>query len=125
MPRDYADTDPQHAELARAGKTTFQVPVGPQTLFSKKEGMRVSDIVDGAGLTMAVVEVVPERAVEWTKPADWEVDWQNPLEGVRRTDRPSFAAGFCDAHGAMIINDIDPANFRTLLTPAAKDVINR
>jgi hypothetical protein len=118
MPELYADPDPKLASLKREGKTTFQVPVGPETIFYKNEGTQLRDITDGTSRTMLVVEVVPERAVEWTKPADWEVDMQNPLVGVKRTDRDRFVTGWADGHAEAIQNDIDPQDFRGLLTRA-------
>jgi hypothetical protein len=101
------------------------VPVGPQTIFFKNEGTRLSEITDGTSATIAVVEVAPERAVEWTKPADWEVNMQNPLDGVQRTDREGFAAARCDGSVAFYRNDTDAATWRALLTRAAKDVAPR
>lgn len=123
MPKVFADPDPKLAELARAGKTTFQVPVGPETIFYKKEGTTVREITDGLSHTLALIEVVPERAVEWTKPADWQVDLQNPLDGVRRPDRDVFTTGWGDGHAEAMRNDIDPALFRACLTRGGGEVL--
>jgi hypothetical protein len=123
MPEMYRDPNPRIAALAGEGKTTFQVPVGPETIFNKNEGARFSEVIDGPARTIMLVEVVPERAVEWTKPADWEVDMQNPLDGVKRTDRDRITAGFGDGHVEAMRQSIDPKAFRTLLTRAGKDSV--
>jgi hypothetical protein len=125
IPAVYISTGPQAAELARAGKTMFQVPVGAETLFDRNEGTKMSEILDGTSNTIWVVEVVPERAVEWTKPADWEVDLQNPLVGVQKPDSTTFMAGFVDGHTEMIPMNIDPKKLRGLLTRAGKEPIER
>jgi len=70
------------------------------------------------------VEVVPERAVVWTKPDDWLVDLNDPWQGVRRKDRKWFTASFCDG-GARIVDDKTPAKtLRLLLTPADGEVVD-
>jgi hypothetical protein len=124
MPSIYADPDSNLKELRDAGKTTYQVPVAPETVFHGKEGIAYRDIADGTSKTVLIVEVEPLRAVEWTKPRDWEVDMQNPLEGVAREDRKVFTAGFADGHVQAIPVDADPAKLRGLLTRSGQEVFD-
>ncbi|MEX2317736.1 MAG: DUF1559 domain-containing protein [Pirellulales bacterium] len=124
MPDSYADPDPKLAALVREGKTIYQMPVGPETIFYKNDGTKITEITDGTSNTITIVEVAPERAVEWTKPADWEVDLQNPLDGVRSDQRKGFAATFVDGHGQFIQPDIAPARFRAMLTRAGGEEIH-
>jgi hypothetical protein len=124
MPSVFADPDPKLKELTRAGKTTYQVPVAPETVFYSSEGTSYREITDGTSKTVLIVEVEPSRAVEWTKPQDWEVDMQNPLEGVARDDRKVFTAGFADGHVQAMAVDADPAKLRGLLTRSGQEVFD-
>ena len=99
MPEIYQDPEPKIRGAAGDGKTTIVVPIGAGTVFDTKEGVMFREITDGTSNTLLIVEVVPERAVEWTKPADWEVDMDHPLTGIERTDRRQFTAAYCDGHG--------------------------
>jgi hypothetical protein len=124
MPAVYADPDSKLNELSRAGKTTYQVPVAAETIFHSQEGTQIRDITDGTSKTILIMEVDPSRAVEWTKPQDYEVDVQNPLKGVARVDRTVFTAGFADAHVEAIRVDAEPAKLRGLLTRDGKEVFD-
>jgi prepilin-type processing-associated H-X9-DG protein len=124
MPALYADPDPKLASLAGEGETTYQVPVGPETIFHDKVGTTFRDITDGTSKTILIVEVEPLRAVVWTKPEDWDVDLQNPRRGVARSDRSNFAAAFADGHVEIISPDkIDDATLRAMLTRSGREVI--
>jgi hypothetical protein len=125
MPAVYADPDPKLRESTNLGKTTYQVPVSPGTVFGNNEGVTYRDITDGTSKTALIVEVEPSRAVEWTKPQDWEVDMQNPLEGVAREDRNVFTAGFADAHVEEIPVEVDPQTLRAILTRGGREVLDR
>ncbi len=112
MPAVFTTSDPKLAAANLEGKTVYQVPVGPDTIFFKDEGTKLSEITDGTSATIALVEVVPDRAVEWTKPADWEVNLQDPLNGVRRADRDGFIAARCD--GSVAYYKINAGEWRAL-----------
>lgn len=119
MPDVYMDLGAKAAQTNHEGKTTVQVPVGPQTIFDKKEGTRFSEIKDGTSRTILLVEVEPSKAVVWTKPDDWEVDLKQPRKGLERADRGSFAAAFADGHCETIdLSKIDDTKLRSFLTRA-------
>lgn len=123
MPGLFADPDPTvRAAIGDKGRTTYVVPVGEGLLFGSKKGKTFKDMIDGTSNTILAVEVVPERAVVWTKPADWEVDLANVLAGVKRSDRDGFVAAWCDGHASYISNDNDPAILKKLLTPAGREL---
>ncbi len=65
-----------------AGKTTYLAVTGPGTVFEGDTGMKLSRIADGTSVTAGVVEVGPEHAVPWTKPADWQFDADYPVNGL-------------------------------------------
>ena len=120
MPAVYAD--PGEPGLAAAGRTTFVVPAGPGTLFDGRDGTKMRAISDGTSNTILSVEVIPERAAPWTQPSDWEVDFADPLRGVKRSEGENhggvFTAAFCDGHVTVISSGIDVAALKALLTPA-------
>lgn len=124
MPEFYQDPDAKvRAAIGDQGRTTIVAPIGEGTVFgSGPEGMKHGDIKDGSSNTIAIVEVVPERAVVWTKPDDWQVDMAKPLNGVQRDDREGFVTGWYDGHAAFIPNSVDPAVFRGKLTYAGGEV---
>jgi hypothetical protein len=124
MPGLFADPDPKLAHLASEGKTTFVVPVAPETIFFNDEGATVQDVTDGTAKTIMAVEVDPLRAVVWTKPEDWEVDVQNPLSGVQRDDRKDFAALFADGHLEIIPVNVEFQKLRGLLTRAGGELFD-
>lgn len=124
MPGTYMDLGPKAHQLNHEGKTTFQVPVGPQTVFYKNEGSKFSEITDGTSQTIWVVEVAPAHAVAWTKPEDWNFDLKQPRKGLERTDRSSFTAAFADGHVEIIdLSKIDDNKLRALITRAGREVI--
>ncbi len=119
MPEFYADPDPAvRAAIGDRGRTTFLTPRAEGTMFGGREGIKFSEMKDGSSNTIMAVEVVPERAVVWTKPDDWEVDLANPLDGVKRSDRDGFIAAWGDGHASFIPNDADADEFRGNLTYA-------
>jgi hypothetical protein len=124
MPAIYADPDRFVRAALEKGHTTYVVPVGEGLVFGRREGTTISEVKDGTSNTVLVVEVVPERAVPWTQPADWEVDLSNPLDGVKRSDRDFFTATFCDGSAHTLQNAIEPAKLRAILTRAGKEVVN-
>ncbi|MBL9165051.1 MAG: DUF1559 domain-containing protein [Planctomycetaceae bacterium] len=117
MPEFYADPDSAvRAAIGDRGRTTFLAPRAEGTVLGGREGIKFGDLKDGSSQTIMVVEVVPQRAVVWTKPDDWEVDLANPLDGVKRSDRDGFVAAWCDGHSSVISNDTDAEEFRGNLT---------
>ena len=125
MPEIFADPDPAFKKSAVAGKTTFQVPVGSETVFYRNDGTTIREIIDGTSRTVMIVEVDPSRAVEWTRPQDWEVDMQHPRVGVERSDRDSFVAAWCDGSVQTIPVDVDDTTLRAHLTRAGREVVDR
>jgi len=125
MPEVYADPDPAIRNSIDKGHTTFVVPVGKGLIFEGREAPKWRDIKDGTSQTILALEVVPERAVPWTKPADWEVDLKNPLEGVTRGDRDFFVAAYADGSVRILHkSSVDAQTLRAVLTRAGGEAIN-
>ena len=125
MPTVYSDPDRTLRQTNSLGRTTFVVPVHAETVFHGTQGSRFKDITDGTSNTVMLVEVIPERAVTWTQPEDWEVDLNKPLRGVKRSDRETFAAAFADGSVRVLSNDVSKKAFKGLLTLAGEEVVER
>jgi hypothetical protein len=125
MPDVYADPNSAvRAALKGAGYTTYVAPKGEGLMFGGKEGTTSRDAKDGTSNTILALEVVPERAVPWTKPDDWQVDLSDPLAGVKRSDRNGFIGAYADGHVTFHENNIDAATFKALLTPAGGETVD-
>jgi hypothetical protein len=124
MPDIFADPDGSLRQLTGEGKTTFQVPTGPETVFYKNEGTAVREIADGTSKTILLVEVDPQRAVEWTKPDDWQVDLSHPTQGLGQKDRKRFVAAWCDGSVRTIPADVDEAKLRACLTRKGGETVD-
>lgn len=125
MPEVYADPDPAVRRALRGPSfTTYVVPTGEGLIFGGREGTKIRDVKDGLSNTILAVEVVPERAVIWTKPDDWQVDMNDPLAGVKRTDRNGFTAAYCDGHVMYFPTNVEATDFKSVLTPAGGDAVD-
>jgi hypothetical protein len=106
--------------------TFFQVFVGKGTVFEGREGVRRSQITDGASNTILVIEA--GEAVPWTKPADISFDPDKPLPALGgmfkerfRFSTLSFAgskdilAVFADGSVHQIKKTIDEKNLKRLI----------
>jgi hypothetical protein len=82
-------------DLNMDGKTTFVVPVAPETIFHGTVGTPIREIMDGTSNTIMVLQADPDRAVIWTKPDDLAIEWQNVKAGLTGDGR-SFPAVFGD-----------------------------
>ena len=138
MPALYADPERPNQD----GKTTYVLPFNPETAFPPAEranialkefagrelylaeGLSYYKLPDGTSKTIMIVEVAPDRAVPWTKPADWEVDLASPLEGLKQEGRDGFVSAFCDGSAHYIAFAVSPEILRKLLTRAGGEVIN-
>jgi hypothetical protein len=119
MPAIFSDPDPAIQSAAGAGKTTFQVPVGKETAFYNNDGTTLREITDGTANTILIVDVAPTSAVEWTKPADWNVDPAHPREGLGSPPRDFVTAGYADGHiQAFSRQRLDDKPLRASLTRA-------
>jgi hypothetical protein len=80
----------------KTGYTTFQAPVGEDTVFGNTTPTKMSNVADGMSHTIVLVEVVPERAVPWTAPADYEFDPDNPAAGIQMGDEGRWLVAVAD-----------------------------
>jgi hypothetical protein len=119
MPKVYAHP------LVANGMTNFLAVTGPGTVFELADVQYdFRDFDDGASNTAMFVEADPDRAVEWTKPKDWVVDFANPKAGLGGILPNGFNVAFGDGSVFEIDSSIDDANFAKMLTRAGNDVVD-
>lgn len=120
MPQAYAS--PSVGDLG--GKTVYLGIAGEGMMFGKDK-IGFGQIFDGSSNTVLMVEANPSHAVEWTRPVDYQVDTNNPLDGLGGVQPGGFIATFADGSAHFIRPDIDPRTWLNLLTIGDGNVINR
>ncbi len=102
------------AENSEDGRTRYLVPTGKGTMFEGQEGIKLTDVPDGTSNTLLIVEVGPDKAVEWTKPDDLAVDMDKPAAGLGEIPDEGFLAAFADGSVQLIKKSVDPETLRRL-----------
>ena len=105
-----------------AGKTRLVALAGEGTVFPAQEELTFANIRDGTSNTLMFVQVTPEHAVEWTRPADLEFDPQQPFAKIQSISG-SFLAAFCDGSCRMLPTSMGEETMRALATRAGGEVI--
>lgn len=103
------------SEGVKPGYTTYLTFQGPGTMLDGKKRSFAS-ITDGTSNTVAVIEVSPEKAVPWAKPAD--IDFTAPDLKSALGPAPTkegYPAGFFDGHVAFIPEDTDMDTFKRMV----------
>jgi hypothetical protein len=115
---------------AAAGKTVYLAPVGDNTVMPPQKaadlaqdeqnkppvGLRIATITDGTSNTLMVVEANDPIAQSWTKPADYKVDPNKPIENLVGIRRGGFHGLFCDGSVQFISESIDLSVLTALFT---------
>jgi hypothetical protein len=121
MPKTYV---PPAQSQKLTGKTTYQVPVGPEMMFTgEPKGSRIVDVTDGTSHTIMIVETNDDNAVEWTKPADLKVDMKDPLKGLVGHYPTGFQVAMGDGSVRFISQLIKPAMLWAAFTARGGEVI--
>lgn len=69
----------------RPGMTSFQAVIHPQGAFSGSKATRQSDITDGAGNTLLIMQAGRDHVVHWMEPSDVDLNYfqnMNPKANV-------------------------------------------
>jgi hypothetical protein len=101
----------------KSTKTPFVLPVGKHTAYPGGRELTISEIHDGVSKTVALLSVAPEHEVVWTKPDDWEVDWDDPSKGLDYLGDSTIAA-FLDAHTKALPKTASQELWRRILGAA-------
>jgi hypothetical protein len=121
MPVFYNSTkDPA---LALAGKTTYVVPTGKDTVFPDTKGMKISDITDGTSNTIIILDVSDQNATIWTRPDDFKIDPKDPLKGLALRFGPSFLCAFADGSVHSITKEVKKETLKALITPRGNEPV--
>lgn len=111
------------SKLKEPGRSNYVVAVGPGSVFSGREGIKMSDIRDGTSATILTVEVADQHAVIWTKPEDLPYDPKDPAKGLGGLYEGGFNAGACDASAHFIPLPQPAETLRHLIDPADIHVV--
>jgi Protein of unknown function (DUF1559) len=112
MPAEYRSPNSKAGE----GKTNYLTVRGENTVFPGKQGVRIQDITDGTAFTIALVEASDEKAVIWTKPDDFEIDGQNPMNGLAGRHPGNILVGFADGSVHTLPTTMDPEVLKGLFS---------
>ena len=122
MPKAYVS--PNHPELAAQFKTMYVTPVGMETMFSGKEGLKFGQVADGLSQTIMVLQVNPDKAVLWTKPDDLEYDAMNPLAGLSGSPKGGFQVLLGDGTVHFLLDSIDLDTLKAMFTRAGNEPVH-
>jgi hypothetical protein len=113
MPAVYRNPNSAHSG---DGKTNYLTPRGEKTIFPGDKGVSFADIRDGLSNTLMMLEVCDEKAVEWTKPDDFEYDESDPTKGLIGLRPNGFLAGMADGSVRFIAATLDQTVLKALFT---------
>ncbi len=112
MPDVYESSN---SELNRQGMTRMLVPVADEAAFHGELGVPILDLTDGTSNTLLVAMVPAEHAVPWTKPADWEVDFNTDLHAWLFEGQEIVSALFGDGSVHRLETSLTPENLTRIL----------
>ncbi|MEM1067359.1 MAG: DUF1559 domain-containing protein [Planctomycetota bacterium] len=105
------------------GTTVYQRPTG-EGFMSAAEELKFQQLTDGLSNTIMGVETLAQDAVEWTKPADVQLDGGDPVGALDDGTRQGFNVMLADGAVLFFSNTIDQDLFKAMLTRAGGEAIN-
>lgn len=107
------------ADAAESENSSFFVVTGEGTAFPAAGGIQLSDVSDGPGSTLIVVDA--RRDIPWTKPQDIPFDPAKPLPPFGGFDKTFFLALTGDGAVHPISSSTPEKELRALTTRQARD----
>jgi prepilin-type N-terminal cleavage/methylation domain-containing protein len=102
--------------------TNYLAVVGPGAIFEGPESRKLSDVTDGPGATLMVIEVPAERAVHWMSPHDASEAAILEAMKAKNPPHPSGAqAARVDSSVTFLRGDLPPETLRALISIAGDD----
>ena len=113
------------SNLARSNnETVFLAAAGKEMAMNGKRELQFTDVTDGMSNTIVIVEADQEAAVPWTKPADLEVDLENPLKNLGNLQPTGFNVAMMDGSVRFFGAAIDEEIIRGLFTYAGGEDVS-
>jgi hypothetical protein len=104
-------------------RTRYVTLDGENTLFPGNEKLSFRDVTDGTSNTIMFVQVHPDAAVEWTRPADVDFNPERPFANVAQ-QRGEFLAAYCDGSVHRLSLGIGKEVMTALATRNGEEVIS-
>jgi len=99
---------------AGEGETRYLGVAGEGAIFGLEKGVGQTDVTDGLSNTIMLVEA--DRPVIWTKPEDWNLNPDAPLQGPGNFRPSGFIVLLSDGGVKFILITIDSDLLRGLMT---------
>ncbi len=108
-----------------AGKTSYVVVRGKETVFHDNKGATFAQMRDGTSNTILIVEAGPKSVVIWTKPDDIEFDEKDPMAGLLGMREGGFLSAFADGSVRFLKDTTGKEQLKALLTRAGGEKIEQ
>ncbi|MCG8652538.1 MAG: DUF1559 domain-containing protein, partial [Pirellulales bacterium] len=107
-----------------AGTTVYLAPLDAKTMFQPDSTVGFRDVLDGTANTIMLVEGNADLAVEWTKPADWEVDFAEPFDDLYIGPNGTFSVLTGDGTVHTLTPEIGVDTLKAMLTIAGLERVD-
>jgi hypothetical protein len=104
-------------------KTRFVTLTGPDTSFSKPQGLNFSEFRDGTSTTLLIVLCGPDKAVTWTQPEDIAFDPASPVGCLGTLGEPAIFYARADGAVKVLQATIPPEMFKAIVTPSGGETL--
>jgi len=109
---------------AGAGFTNYLAVATPQSVLAEDQPVMIKHITDGTSQTALLLEVNDDRAVPWTKPADFTPDSAQPLTGLGGLHpKGAFIVGTASGDVYLVKSSMDPKTFTAMCTRNGDEII--